>query len=340
MMQEMQATAGHDVAYAHGRLAVLQQFLLSRSDLDRLLGSHDAKEVGRILTELRMSSRIDQGIADPDALLDAIARWVHDEVIAMAPPKSLEAFDVLWAEGDVPLLAYLLKKKLGLTSAISREPASTFTAYAPDAWKDLVEHGTGWDTHHPASAAETVQHALSLKHPSPAEIDTIAAQWGAKEQLLAAKRSGSGNIHAYVRHSIDLQNIRTALRAIDLAADERKKLLISGGTVAVKDLLGDRRSIALAVELADLGYGVADVIRKEEVDVQRLEQALSEVTAADIAAMWNVPLSPEPLFAFASLAFSQLRLLRTVLLAKRAGFSPQETKCVLPPFIPVTHYVS
>lgn len=339
MMQELQATAGHDIAYAYGRIGVLQQMLLSRSDVDRLLGAHDAKEIAQFFIELRMTSRIDQGIADPDAVLVAVARWVREEVLSMAPVRSLEAFDVLWLEGDIPLLAYLLKKKLGLTSAISREPQPLFTAYAPDAWRDLVENGSGWDTHHPASARDIVARVLALKNPTPAVIDTMAAQWGAKEQLRAAKASGSSNILRYVQHMIDLQNIRTALRSLEASHEDRKALLITGGTVSVRDLTGDRRSIALAVELAEIGYGVADALRKEQLDEQHLEQSLSSVTAADIAHMWNIPLSPEPLFAFATLAFAQVNLLRTILLAKRANFSPQEIKRVLPPFLPATHYV-
>lgn len=339
MMQDLKATAGHDVAYAHGRIAVLQQLLLSRSDVDRLLGAHDAQEVAKIFIELRLTSRIDQGVSDPDAVLMGIAHWVREEVLSMAPPQSMAAFDVLWIEGDIPLLAYLLKKKLGLTSAISQEPAPAFTSYSIDAWRDLIEHGRGWDEHHPKSASDVVAKALALENPTPAQIDTIAAEWGAGEQLSAAKRSGSRNIVAYVRHAIDLQNIRTALRSLDRTKEEREALLVTGGTIKVKDLLGSRSDIAHAVEMADLGYGVADEIRKEDTDVQRLEQALSSVTAADIADMWNVPLSPEPLFAFAALVFTQIKLLRTILLAKRAGFSPQETKRVLPPFLPATHYV-
>ncbi|MBM3231301.1 V-type ATPase subunit [Candidatus Peregrinibacteria bacterium] len=334
-------TDGHDIAYAHGRIAVLQQLLLSRSDVDRLLGAHDAREVAKIFIELRLTSRIDQGIADPDAVLTAVAHWVREEVLAMAPSKSLDAFDILWLEGDVPLLAYLLKQKLGLTSAISQEPAPAFTLYAPALWKELfssTEHSLRSEQY-PVSAKKVVSHVLALKDPTPASIDTIAAQWGANEQLRIAKRYGSDHILRYVRHTIDVKNIRTALRSIERPQEERKQLLVAGGTVPVRGFLGDRKDIAHAVEMADLGYDLAAEIRKEHVDIQRLEQSLSSVVAADIADMWNVPLSSEPLFAFATLAFTQITLLRTILLVKRAGFSPQETKRVLPPFLPGTHYV-
>lgn len=338
-MTALASTAGHDAVYAHGRIAVLQQLLLSKTDLDRMLGAHDAADLARQFIEMKFSSRINQGIADPDAVLTAMAHWVRDEVFSMAPEKSLMAFDVLWLEGDIPLLSYLLKKRLGMTSAISEQPSPAFTLYPLESWVDMVEHGRGWDDHHPVSVRTVVEQALALKDPTPAAIDTLAARWGAKEQVAAAKRAKSAGVLRYVRHAIDLQNIRTALRSLDRTPEERRALLVDGGTVAPAKLLGTPADIALAVELADLGYGVADAIRNKDDDVRALEQALSAVTAGDIAAMWNVPLAPEPLFAFAALAFSQIRLLRTVLLAKRAGFSPQDVKRVLPPFIPATHYV-
>ena len=71
-----------------------------------------------------------------------------------------------------------------------------------------------------------------------------------------------------------------------------------------------------------------------------LEKQLAENTASDIAKMWNVPLSIEPVFAFAALVLNHLRVLRVMLIGKRNGMSPQEVKAMLPPFIKPTHYVS
>lgn len=339
MTQVQMTSAGHDIAYAYGRLGVLQQLLLSRSDVDRLLGAHDAKDVAMMFIELRLTSRIDQGITDPDEVLHAVARWVRDEVISMSPDGSLRAFDVLWLEGDIALAAYLLKKKLGMTSAISREPSPAFTAYGSAAWHELLGKTRSDDDQDSTFARAFVEEVLSQKNLTPAHIDTMAAQWGASEQLKAAYDSGSANILRFVQHAIDLQNIRTALRSLSLSNEERLALLISGGTISTTDLLGDRDQIASAIDHAELGYGVADEIRTSDLDNRQLEQSLSSVTAADIAQMWNIPLSQDPHFAFAALAFTQLKLLRTILLAKRAGFSPQETKRVLPPFLPATHYV-
>lgn len=334
MMQPRSGT-GHDVLFAHGRTGVLQQLLLARTDVDRLLGAHDTEEVARIFTELKLSSRIDQGLADPDKVLEAIAAWVQEEVLTMAPEEYAQVFDILWLEGDVPLLAYLLKEHFGLTSAISTVPAPAITAYPPDAWRQLIEHGTSDVL--PPSAVQSAQRALAMKQPLPAELDTLAAQWGAVRQLALAKESKSPLIVRFVRHSIDLQNIRTTLRALDIPKEERLTMLLPGGTLPEESFLGTRKDLHHAIVSADIGFTLTGDV--ESSDHSTLEQHLSAVLAEDIAALWNVPLSIEPLFAFAALTLLQLRLLRALLLAKRAGFSPQDTKAVLPPFIPATHYV-
>ncbi len=327
---------GHDALFAHGRIAVLQQMLLTRPDVDRLLGAHDAREVARIFTELKLSSRIDQGIADPDRILDAIAAWVRDEVETMAPEKFAAVFDILWLEGDVPLLAFLLKERLGLTSAVSHVPTPAITAYSPELWKTLVVQGQS-DTL-PVSAVSCIQEVIALENPTPALIDARAAQWGATRQLELAKQSGSSLIVAFVRHAIDLQNIRIALRSLNIAPKERKSMLLPGGTLPHESFLGTRSDLLHAVRIADMGFVLTGDVAED--DHQQLEHSLSAVTAADIAALWNVPLSIEPIFAFAALTLSHVRLLRALLLAKRAGFSPQDAKRILPPFLPTTHYIS
>jgi len=55
--------------------------------------------------------------------------------------------------------------------------------------------------------------------------------------------------------------------------------------------------------------------------------------------MWNIPLSIEPVFAFAALAQSQLALLRALIIGKRANLDPQTIKKMLPPFLSASHYV-
>lgn len=336
-MTRLPASLDQAFAFAHGRIGVLQQLLLGRSDVDRLLGAHDAREAEKVLTELKLTTQIDQGLQREEEILSAIASWLKAEIEHMAPEGKRDVFAILWLQGDAPLLAYLLKRKRGLTSAISQEPAHMLTTHHPDTLRALVE--TEESKMLPASLVTFVRATLAEENLDPADIDIRVARFTAAEQLKLAKRSGSKGIRLFVRHSIDIGNIRTVLRLIDAPKEERLRHLVPGGMIKPERLTGSRNEIAFAIEETGLGYGLADKIRQEETSGSDLERAFSDVLAADIARLWNVPLTVEPLFAFAALTLSQLRLLRVLLIGKRSGLSPQEIKKILPPFIPATHYV-
>jgi hypothetical protein len=308
---------------------VLQQLLLTASDRDRLLGAADLKEAESILTELKLTSPIDQGLKKSDEILQAIGTWVRAEVETMAPESKRPAFHILWLEEDAPMLSYLLKKHHGLTSAVSTQPLSGMTTYSADALQQLVTEGIAGSL--PSHLVEFIKEAKDIKDVTPQSIDSAVAQYVATLQLKLARASGSAALKSYVEHKIDLNNIRTALR--------KGNDLIVGGSIAPKDLTGDLRSILTAVDRSSLPYDLSDPIRKAVDDPNALEHALSKVMADDIAHMWNIPLSIEPVFAFAALAQSQMKLLRVLLIGKRANMSPQEIKLMLPPFLSASHYV-
>lgn len=324
-------------AFAHGRIGVLQQLLLSRNDVDRLLGAHDLREAEKILTELKLTTQINQGISKEEDVLDAVALWVHGEVLRMSPEEKSAVFDILWMEEDAPLLGYLIKQKLGLTSAISQAPRGLLSKMDTDALQELLDEGKSNTL--PEKLVLFVQSILAKESVSAADIDTAVSQFVAEQQVATARKSGSAGILQFTKHAIDVRNIRTTLRMLEADKADREKQLLAGGTIKPEKLLGDRKQIARAVEEAELGYGLADRIRNDEQDWNDIERALSDVLADDIAVLWNIPLSVEPLFAFAALTLSQLRLLRVLLIGKRSGLSPQEIKKILPPFIPASHYV-
>jgi|GEM_PF-519894 V/A-type H+-transporting ATPase subunit C len=337
-MSALQSLIGQHFAYASGRTGVLQQLLLTASDRDRLLGSADLKEAEAILTELKLTSPIDQGLKKSDEILLAIGAWVRAEVETMAPESKKTAFHILWLEEDAPILSYLLKKHHGLTSAVSTEPQSGMTAYGTQALQALVEEDTVASL--PSHLIEFVKNAKGMKNASPQSIDSAVAQYIATVQIALARASGSAALKDYIEHKIDLSNIRTMLRvkSNELLITYHASLL-NGGTLNLGTTLGDPIEIAKAIDRSSLPYSLGEAIRKNADDPNALEHALSQVIAGDIAHMWNIPLSIEPVFAFAALALSQMRLLRVLLIGKRAHMSPQEIKLMLPPFLSASHYV-
>jgi len=93
------------------------------------------------------------------------------------------------------------------------------------------------------------------------------------------------------------------------------------------------------IDRSSLSFTLTEDLLDLTDDPGALERELAKVLASDIAHMWNIPLSIEPVFAFAALALSHLRLLRVLLMGKRNGLSPQEIKKLLPPFVSASHYV-
>lgn len=328
---------GQRFAFAHGRAGVLQQSLLSQSDIDRLLGAHDQRETEQVLTELNFTKLIDQSLRNPQQILTACQAWVRREVSSMTPPDLQPVFDILWMEGDLPLLAYLLKQKKGLTSDISREPDSPYYAYNPEALRQLVEEGKKGDL--PDHLVSFVRALEKQKFEDPRLIDAAVAQYGADTKLALAKKSSSKAIKQYVQHSIDVQNIRTALR---FPASERSftasSHLLQGGTIDTNALTGSDASVTAAIRMAGF-HELSDAIESAHEDLNRVERALSDILAKDVAVLWNVILSIEPLFAFAITALAQIRLLRAVVIGKRNNLGPQQIKQMLPPFLSASHYV-
>ncbi len=334
-MLRTSAVLGQHFAFAHGRSGVLQLSLLTQTDLDRLLGAHDRAEVQTILSDLPFTKLLDQSQRNPDHVIAALGAWVRTEVAAMVPEHKRAPFDILWWKGDAPLLAALLKERLGLTSDMSRRPTPSVTAHPSDAWARLVLES---DPHAlPAEETAFVQEMIASQASDPAEIDERVSVFRMEKSLRLAERSGSILLLRFVRHAIDVRNIRTALRLV--AGSKDASQMLPGGTIDPKDLRGINGSIASLVRRSGF-YALADRLEAPGITGSDIEQALSAIRAEDIELLWNHPLTIEPVFAFAAVALNQLSLLRAILIGKLSDLSPQEIKRLLPPFLSATRYSS
>ncbi|PIR48328.1 hypothetical protein COU80_05150 [Candidatus Peregrinibacteria bacterium CG10_big_fil_rev_8_21_14_0_10_55_24] len=336
-MQELRSLIGQHFAFAHGRMGVLRHMLLTQADVDRLLGAHSLKETENILTELKLTDIIDQGISDGHSMLEAIGAWMRREVEVMSHPIHRVIFHILWLQEDAPLLALLLKQHHNLTRERTEEPTIGISAYDPVALQTLVHKGVSGTL--PSHLVAFVEQVKAFDQPSPRTVDTAIANYIANLQLRLARASGSFAIRRFVTHQIDLMNIRTALRLRDEDRKASLPYLLAGGTVSRTGLAGNEKEIATAIARSPMGFSLPADSSETFADPIAFEQAAAHIMAADISAMWNVPLSIEPLFAFAAMTLSHLRLVRTILIAKANAIGPQEIKRMLPPFISATRFL-
>lgn len=336
-MSTASAFIGQKYAFASGRTGVLRQSLVTQSDVDRLLGCHDLRALEAILTELKFTNEIDQGLTGTDHLLRALEEWVIAEVRMMVPEDKLPIFNILWVNGDAPLLAWLLKKSLGLAAAESAEPTSGLHAFDADALRSLVDTGTS-DTL-PQEFITLVADARTLTDLTADMVDTLVEKAVTSYRLSLAKMSGSKDILRYVRTSIDLSNIRTALR---MHAAERTDPapLLDGGTLRHDALLKGPKGILRGLASSDLSLRIGNNPADLLSDPLHFERKAADILADDIGRMWNVPLTVEPVFAFAAIALSHMNLIRVIAIGKRSALSPQDIKLILPPFIPASRFSS
>ena len=303
----------NDFGFAYGRLGVLQQMLVSQTDVDRLLGTHDVKECKRAIRELSFTQNIDK---ESEALLQEVALWVQREVSSMAAGPSQAVFHILWLQEYAPTLMYLLKKQAGLLADEAQAPPALFEAYKEEQVLNLLERNIAGSLPQTLSALNE-QFKQDQKQGERSElpkiIDQRVAQFVADTQVELAKRSGSTLLIDYVTHQIDQQNIRTAARAVHHDGADVSQF-IAGGSVSVRSwAAATNETLPNVIARSSVGMQVEDALSSPI----ELEKQLAENTASDIAKMWNVPLSIEPVFAFAALVLNHLRVLRVILIGKK-----------------------
>lgn len=319
-------------AYGHGRVGVLQEYLLTQGDVDRMVAARDASDLANIIAELKISSHVEY-VTNPHRFINNLEKWIRLELRSMVNEDEQDIFDILWLKDDAALLSYLLKERLGFTSEISTEPHVGATAYDPEVLRLLVREGEALTA--PKALTTFVRSIRDNRSLSPQQIDTKVAQFVASMQITLSEKGGT-SIRLYVAHHIDLQNIRTARR---LRKDERPEdHLLRGGDIDISRFSLEPSKLASLVRGSHLGAALADSIQSAEDSSIVLERGLAKAIAADIARMRSNALTIDPIFAFGAIAQSQLRLLRTILIGKSAHLTSDELQKLLPPFLSTSPY--
>ncbi len=314
--------------YGSGRVGVLQQYLLSQSDVERLLATETSDALLRTLQELKISSGIQWTSSLTDYLF-ALERWLEDETFDLVDnEKDREVFSILWLRSDASVLAYLLKKHYGFTAAHSQLPKTGVTAFSVKALTDLVE---GRITVLPSEMTTLVKDLEMMLVRTPQMIDEAVAKCIAALQTRYAKKSGSLAICQYTAHHIDLLNIRTASRLSN--TQNIKEHLIDGGEIPVKDFSMDPAKIASLVRASTLPASLLNELAETDDIAVTIERALAKALAKDIAHMRAHTLTIEPLFAFVAIAQSQIRVLRSIIIGKSTNLSLEQIRSILPPFL-------
>lgn len=322
-------TGARTFPYGYGRLGVLQQQLLSISDVDRLIGAHSKEQLLQILSEIPLTKRVMPRHAQEE-IVPACERWLQAELTSMVGEDVAPVFKILWLREDAALIAYELKKCHALTTGAAHEEELTHTVTAYDRVAIVSSIRDGKTSGRVDAALMSFLLQQRTKgNVTPQSIDRDVAGFIAYDQLILANASKSILILRYVQHLIDIQNIRTMRRAPPetLAND-----LLDGGEIDKRGLLTSDDAQLLHVTQ---GTTLPPSFLKEITDADStitLERVLHKAAAKNIADMRSSTLTLEPIFAFGAMALSHLHLIRTILIGKAALLDPAEIRTMLPPF--------
>jgi vacuolar-type H+-ATPase subunit C/Vma6 len=218
---------GQHFAYAIGRLGVLNDQLLTQTDIDRLLGAPSGAEAVKMLRDIAFvaSPEINEPFLET---LDATTRLLKENIEKMAPSEKHSLFHILWIEGDRALISYSLKKKHGFTSGIAVEPEPPVTVWSKETWENKFPE------------------LLEAGFSSPMEIDALVATVIHTYQSSLAQHSGSRLIQQYVAILQSNEEQRTYIRGLDSVTHE--EYLNFEKASATLDILTQMQNIILGPE--------------------------------------------------------------------------------------------
>lgn len=326
-MSNAASLTGSNFAYAYGRIGVLQQKLIHQGNIDRLVGAHNEAQLRQVLGEIPFTSQ-----AMPQELLSDVPfvmeRLLKKELTDLVPEDKAPIFNILWLREDQSIIAHFLKQHLGHTSGLTSVQRKAVTAYGIEQLEHLILRDNA-EFIDDTDLIEFIRSITKQRTITPSRIDHDVGVFIAAKQLQHARLSNSPLILRYVRHLIDLQNIRTLRRLPKGQSGEG--LFIPDGEISIKALIDHPNDLAELIRASTLPSKLVDSMHRGEDSSIVMERSLHQGLAHDIAEMRSIPLSIESIFAYATMAQSQIFMVRSILIGKDAGLTGQDINMLLPP---------
>lgn len=312
--------------YASTRAKVLEQKLLSETQLEMLLGAKSVKEAHTILQntyiapylskqdKMDVTSALDQNIVDVKRLIKTVM------------PNS-ETLDVLWIRYDYHNLKTIIKgKKAGLNNEDILKLCFSGGICPPDELLRRYEQNQlrGINPYF-EKAKEQAEKASRVF-----EIDMAMNIFYFKNIKQIAKNSKSSFVRELTRLKTDLFNIETALRSHSLKLFDYKKVFVSGATFSLNDLKDKKLILNSLRKIGDEKMWRPAIEEYEKTG----SYVLFEKTADDHVALflkeksWDI-FSIAPVFSYFIAQKRNAQIIGAILTAKRSGMKEKELRTIL-----------
>ena len=298
------------------RIRAMENRLLTRERMDRMIEARDDAEAMKVLAECGYHDQA--GLEG--ALAQARAETFADLSKAVPDPRLTEVFQLKY---DYHNAKVILKAQ-----AMHVEPDRLLLAggrYDPG---ELLE---GWRREDLRGCSEAFRRAMAQagtaleENHDPQQADLILDRACYEEMARLARELKSNFLQGYVRLSVDVANLRTAVRVHRMGKEGEflRQVLLPGGNVSEQailsargEALGDVFRAGPLAQAAELG---AKLARAEGGSLTAFERECDNALTAYLAAARRIPFGEEPVIGYLYAKEQEITAIRAIFAGRAAG---------------------
>ena len=313
----------YDYLYLSARIHAMENKLLTRERMERMLSARSAEEAAKVLSECGYGDFPSLTPAAIEGVLDAARLALFADLRRAAPDPAI--VDVFCIKYDYHNAKVLLKAEATgqspdrLLLDAGRYPAGRLK-------EDYVQ---GDLSRYSPAFAQAVAQARELLASSgdPQAADLLLDRAYYAEMLSAAQAAGSPFLEGYVRLSIDSVNLRSVVRSARMGKgpDFLRRVLLPEGNVKTDSLLsagaGDLAGVFAHTYLTAAAQEGAEAIRGGSLT--QFERLCDNALTAYLSQGKRVAFGEHPLIGYLYAKENELTTIRIILTGRLAGLDAE-----------------
>jgi V/A-type H+-transporting ATPase subunit C len=313
-----------DFLYISTHLRSLENRLLSRERMERMLEARTDEDAARVLSECGYTGLEKLSSESLSRSLSQARAETFSELASFSPNRDI--VDVFRIKYDYHNAKALIKCAHSGRSA--QNMLMDAGRYTPEEMTAAVlQSETGSLSSALSRAIEAASEVLSTTG-DPQRADFLLDSACYQEMLATAKSSGSSFLQSYVRLQIDAANLKSAVRGLRMkkSVDFLKKVLLSGGNVSVESISGVYTTGGNLETVFSGRLQEAAVLGDEAVKGGRqtaFEKACDNALNTYLQESRMVPFGDSVLIAFAAAKENEITAARIIMSGRMAGVSTE-----------------
>lgn len=305
------------------RVHAMENRLLNRERMERMIEARDAAEAAKLLAECGYE---DGGALTPQRLEELLAQSrsaAFREIRAAVPdPRLVEIFQVKYDYHNAKVLL-----KAEYTGQDAERLLASGGRWDPRALQESFQRGEVQGCTEPFRAAlsQARETLAATRDPQLADFILDRACFGEMAQMA----QDSPFLKGYVQISVDAANLRTAVRAarMDRGSDFLNRALLEGGSVSPKAIanargqeLAERFSAGPLAQAAAVGSRLLD---REAGSLTEFERLCDDAVTQYVSAARRVPFGEQTVIGYLYAKEAEVTAARIILSGRMAGLDPE-----------------